>query len=360
MLVTVRSLNRATLDRQLLLQRADLTALDAIEHLVGMQAQAPLAPYVGLWSRLVDFTPRELVDLLTQRSVVRASMMRVTVHLASAGDYRVLRPLLQPVMDRGFKGSPFAKELAGLDLGAVLAAAEPLVAAGPVTRPALASALSPLWPDRDAVSLAYAASYLLPMVQSLPRGVWGSNGPAAWQLASSWLGSPLDGSGSVDDLVLRYLAAFGPATVADVQLWSGLTRLREVVERLPLVQLTDEEGVVYHDLPDAPRPSADVPAPPRFLPEYDNVLLSHADRRRFIPDARRVPLPPGTGATTGTVLVDGLWSATWKTTRTPDSAALTVAPHVPLADADRAAVEHEAHALLAFTDPDLTPSVRVL
>jgi hypothetical protein len=164
----------------------------------------------------------------------------------------------------------------------------------------------------------------------------------------SWLGAPLR-TVSVDDLVLRYLGAFGPAQVADVQLWSGLTRLREVVERLPLRTFRAQAGQVLYDLPDAPRPAEDVPAPPRFLPEYDNLLLSYRDRTRVNPDNRRVPLPPGNGASTGTFLVDGMWQGTWQVR----DHALRITPFGKLRPADRDAVLTEAGRLHAFLAPEV-------
>jgi hypothetical protein len=157
----------------------------------------------------------------------------------------------------------------------------------------------------------------------------------------------------VGDLVLRYLAAFGPATVADVQLWSGLTRLREVVEELPLRRFTGEAGETLFDVPDAPRPEEDVPAPPRFLPAYDNLLLSHKDRARVIPDGRPVPLPPGNGADIGTFLVDGQWRGTWQVR----DGTLRVEPFEPLLPADRDAVVAEASDLCTFLAPEASYDV---
>lgn len=184
------------------------------------------------------------------------------------------------------------------------------------------------------------------LCQVPPRGIWGANGPAAWAPVETWLGAPLR-SVPVDALVLRYLGAFGPARVADIQLWSGLTRLREVVQRLPLRRFRGEEGQALYDLPGAPRPPEDVPAPPRFLPEYDNLLLSHADRTRVIPGGRSVPLPPGNGAAAGTFLADGLWQGTWQIR----DQALRIQPFTGLRRADRDALMAEAAQLCAFIAP---------
>jgi hypothetical protein len=347
-----RALNRATLTRQLLLRRAELSAAAAIEHLVGMQAQAPNAPYVGLWSRLARFKADELAGLLTDRQVVRGSLLRNTVHLVTARDYLTIRPLVQPVLERTFAGSPF--DIGGVDVGALLATGRELVEEQPRSRSELGPLLGARFPGPDTASLAYAISHLLPTVQVPPRGIWGSTGPASLTTVESWLGRALETDPSPDEIVVRYLAVFGPATVKDVQQWSGLTRLREVVDRLGtrLVTIRADDGRELFDLPDAPRPDPDIPAPPRFLPEYDNVLLSHADRSRVILDGRRVPLPPGNGGVTGTLLVDGFWRATWKIVRTADRATLVVEPFTRLSTADNSAVTEEGARLLAFAAAD--------
>ena len=352
-----RALNRATLARQLLLDRAGLTAGEAVRHLAGLQAQAPLAPYVGLWTRLAGFRHQELRDLLTERAVVRAHLMRNTVHLVDAADYLCFRPLYQPLMERDLAGH-FGRNLAqrgGVDLAELADAAAALLGQTALTRAELAARLAQRWPDHDPASLAYAAGHLVPLVQVPPRGLWGeANHRAAFFLASAWLAGR-DPSASPDparaagQLVLRYLAAFGPASVADAQAWSGLTRLREVTERLGrrLRTFAGPDGADLLDVPDVPRPDPDGPAPPRFLPEYDNLLLSYADRRRVIPHRRPVPLPPGHGATGGTLLVDGLWQADWKIIQD----VLEIEPFIPLSPAGRDAIAAEGQRLLGFAAP---------
>ena len=336
-----RALNRALLARQLLLERRSMPAYDAIEQLVGLQAQAPLAPYVGLWSRLTGFGTDELAGLLTDRRAVRMTLMRGTIHLVTDRDALALRPLIQPMLDR-YHG----RAARGSDVEPALAYARELVEITPRTRVEIREAFERRWPSSDADTLAMIAHVMLPLVQTTPRGVWGSNGPAALTTIESWLGAPLSTDGTLDRLVIRYLAAFGPASVADLQAWSGLTRLREVVDRMrPSLRLfRSDDGVELYDLPDAPRPDPGVEAPPRFLPEYDNVLLSHKDRRRVIPGGRRPPLPPGNGASVGTVLVDGWFEATWRL----DGSDLRVESFGALSSRDADAIESEGGALLQF------------
>jgi hypothetical protein len=371
-----RALNRAALHRQLLLDRAPVSALDAVGRLAGLQAQAPLAPYVGLWTRVAGFRHEELKELITERAVLRAHLMRNTVHLVDATDYVRFRPLYQPVLARHLAGN-FGKNLIGIDLAELAAAAADLLGQTPLTRVELGARLAPRWPDHDPASLAYAASHLLPLVQVPPRGLWGEpNHRAAFFLASAWLAGralsaspgptrapgptgptcapesiPMPQSTTLEQLVLRYLAAYGPASVADAQAWSGLSRLREVTERLGnrLRVFTGPDGAELLDLPDAPRPDPDVPAPARFLPEYDNLLLSYAERSRVIPHRRPVPLPPGHGATAGTLLVDGLWQADWKISQ----GVLEIEPFTPLGQADRDAVAAEGERLLGFAAPTI-------
>jgi len=324
--------------------------MEAVEHLVGMQAQAPHAPYVGLWTRLADFQAGQLSELITARRAVRAPLMRATLHLVSARDCLGLRPAIQPVLVRSFAGSPF--DVSGLETEHLLHAGRTLLSERACTRPELGAALGERWPDADPVSLAQAITYLVPTVQVPPRGVWGRSGAARWTTVETWLGEPLGSGYTPEDLVLRYLAAFGPATVRDVQTWSGMTRLAAVAERLRsrLRVFRDEQGAELLDLPDAPRPDPETPAPPRFLPEYDNLLLSHADRTRFIAGGERVPLPPGPGARSGTLLVDGVLSATWRITIQRNSAVLELAPFAAVRDPDPIVAEGER--LLAFVAGD--------
>ena len=337
-----RGLNRATLARQHLLERTEGRAIDLIEQLGGMQSQAPLAPYVGLWTRLRDFTPDELSALTEQRQVVRLHLMRNTVHLVSARDCLAWRAIFAPLFAAQF-GGHFRRGFQGVDRDELLGEAKRLLDERPRTRNELGKLLAGRWPEAEPTALAYAATHHLALCQVPPRGLWGRTGPAAWAPVESWLGAPLRAA-PVDGLVLRYLGAFGPATVADMQTWSGLTRLAEVVGRLPLRTFRGEAGEELYDLPDAPRPPEDTPAPPRFLPEYDNLLLSHKNRDRVIIGNRAVPLPPGNGATTGTFLIDGEWRGTWQIR----DGRLHLEPFTELARADHDALQGEAERLSTF------------
>jgi hypothetical protein len=347
-----RELNRATLERQLLLRRRKLSAVEAIEHLVGMQAQAPAPPYVGLWTRLEDFHPDDLKRLILERRAVRIALMRNTVHLVSARDCLAMRPLMQPVFDRTLYSTRANRaNLEGVDIEALVAAGRALLEERPRTAKELGKLLQEQWPEHDPASLARAIRHLVPLVQVPPRGLWGKSGPAAHTTAEAWLGRPLDPAPSLEETILRYLGAFGPATVKDVQTWSGLTRLGEVIERVrPRLRIfRDERGKELFDVPDAPMPDPDTQAPPRFLPEFDNLILSHADRTRVIAEEYRKAIASKNGMVPASVLVDGFVRGTWKTERSRGKATLEVKPFEPLAKEDRDALAEEGERLIRFT-----------
>jgi hypothetical protein len=308
-----------------------------------MQAQEIMPPYYGLWSRLEGFDPHELGRLLLERKAVRLWLMRGTIHLVTVEDALALKPLTQVVAERQHGGA-FGRRMGGADAAELAKAARTLVEAEP-----LGAVDRGFGEDIDAIG--NAARAYLPLVQVTPRGVWGRTGRATLTTIESWTGRKLDAEPSIDELVLRYLRAFGPASVMDVQNWSGLTRLREVVERLRprLVSFRDEGGKELLDLPDAPRPDADVPAPVRLLGEYDNVLLGHADRRRIIPEGFPWAAMLASGRFVNNLLVDGVLRATWWIERNGKTTAiLGIRPHGRLTKAERTEVEGEARRMLDF------------
>jgi hypothetical protein len=356
-----RSLGRATLARQLLLERASVPVVGAVEHLVGLQAQTAQTWYVGLWGRLAGFRAEELSDLLDQRRVVRLALMRSTIHLVSARDCVVLRPLFGPVLERSMHGN-FGKHLVGLDREEVSAAARAALVERPRIASELGRVLAQRWPDRDPASLAQAVRASEALVQVTPRGLWGRSGPAAHTTAEHWLGVELGPALPVDDLVLRYLGAFGPASAKDAQTWSGLSRLGEVFDRLRprLLAYAGEDGRELFDLPDAPRPAPDVPAPVRFLYDYDNLLLSHADRRRVITEGYFAQEFRIDGPMPRVVLVDGVTAGTWTVHRERRTTTLSVQPFGPLSAAEADDVTAEAAGLARFLAPEDAHDVRLL
>jgi hypothetical protein len=353
--ISLRALNRATLDRQLLLRRSTLSVAATLEHLVGMQAQTPHTAYVGLWTRLADFRGEQLADLLVDRSAVRIALMRGTIHLVTARDAWGLRPLVQPVMDRVQKGQ-FGKRLAGVDLDDVVAMGRVFVDEEPRTFKALGDHLLTRWPERDRFGLEQAVRTGVPLVQVPPRGLWGRSGPIAHTSLEAWLGEPPADLPTIDAIVTRYLAAFGPASVMDAQAWCGLTKLSEVFERLRpgLVTFRDERGRELFDLPEAPRPGPDTPAPPRFLYDFENMLLSYADRSRAIDPELVRGIDSRTQESLSTFTLDGFVAGTWGVQRERGMATLTIKHLSPVSKADRAALADEGAGLLTFLAAEAT------
>ncbi|MFI1922116.1 winged helix DNA-binding domain-containing protein [Streptomyces sp. NPDC020377] len=348
-----RALNRATLERQLLLRPASMSAGAAVEHLLGLQAQNVKPPYYALAARLDGFVPEELSTLMAGREVVRIVSMRSTIHTHTADDCLTLRPFVQPARDREL--TYFRKGLTGVDLDRLAVLARDLVEAEPRTMKQLREALCVEWPDADPQSLAVAARCRLPLVQVTPRGLWGRSGQVALTTAEHWLGRPAQSAPTADSVVLRYLAAFGPASVKDMQTWAGLTRLRDAFERLrpDLLTFRDEHGVELFDLPGAPRPDPHTPAPPRFLPEFDNLLLSHADRTRVVPAEYWGRSWQGNQAYC-TLLVDGFLAGVWKL----EADALVVEPFGTLTKARRQEVAAEGERMLATVHPGQRHDIR--
>ncbi|MET9436802.1 winged helix DNA-binding domain-containing protein [Streptomyces sp. NPDC006551] len=344
--LAARALGRATLARQLLLTPAALSAEDAVSHLLGLQAQNTKPPYYALAARLEGFRPEELSALMEAREVARIVTMRSTIHTHTADDVLTLRPLVQAARDRELK--IFRKGLDGVDLDRLAVLARELVEERPRTPKEIREALLVEWPHADPLALTVAARCLLPLVQVTPRGLWRRSGQVRLTTADAWLGRAAGPAPAPDATVLRYLAAFGPASVKDMQTWSGLTRLRDAFERLrpQLLTFRDEHGVELFDLPDAPRPDEDTPAPPRFLPEFDNLLLSHADRTRLLSAHAKDRRWKGNQAYR-VFLYDGLVAGLWDLEETKDRTTMTVQPFGRTSRSERAELTREAERLLA-------------
>jgi hypothetical protein len=347
--LNARQLNRALITRQLLAERAQLSPLEAIEHLVGLQAQAPKPPYFALFSRIAEFHPARLSALLVERKAVRIGVMRGTVHLVSARDCVQLRPLTRQLHERLVR-TDLRKRLPGLDPREVADAGLTLLAQRPHSARELGGELAQRWPDRDPATLSQAVRYLCDVVQVPPRGVWGQAGRPVYATAESWLGRPLASEPCVDTVMLRYLGAFGPASALDAQTWSGLTGLSEVFGRLrpQLRVFTDESGRELYDLPEAPRPDPATPLPARFIAEHDNLILSHADRTRVIAEADRKRIASRNGQVPGTILLDGMVRGVWKAEINGGTARLTVTPFAALSDEEERALAEEGERLLDF------------
>ena len=354
-----RALNRALLARQLLLERRRATATATIEKLVGMQAQAPNLPYVGLWARLTGFDQKELSSLVEKRKAVRMSLMRNTIHLVTERDAFALKPLFTPFGERGFiHGSPWGKGMTERDLKDIREVGAEFMGERPHTISELSKRLAERFPGRDTVAMAYGVRYMVPLVFTTPRGIWQAGGPVALTTFEAWLGAPPGPAIDSEVLVTRYLAAFGPASPADMRAWSGLA-MRPVFERLRprLRMFRDEGGRELFDLPRAPRPAPDTPAPIRLIPDYDNVLLAHTDRTRIMPEGRHLGIFSSNGVMQGAVLVDGFVRALW----VPRRHILEVSPFVrPLSAAERDEISAEGRRLLEFLAPGGKHEVKFL
>lgn len=334
----------------MLLTRVSIPPTRVVGRLVGMQAQTPRSPYVALWSRVNAFDPMSLSRAIETRKLVRIALMRSTIHLVTAADAMLLRPLMQPVLDRELTNPTWRRPLVGVDLATVADEARRILEEQPLTPAKLGAALAQRWPDVPPNALAHAARTLLPLVQIPPRALWGRSGATTLTTAEHWLDRPLRADATWDMVALRYLAAFGPASAADLVAWSRIPGMTEVFAKLRprLRVLHDERGRELFDLPRAPRPPASTHAPPRFLPDYDNVLLSHADRNHVIRDEHRAAIQSSNGTLPGTVLVDGWVSATWRVG--PDRC-LVIRSLVDLAE-HRQAIRDEGRALLTLLAPD--------
>lgn len=349
-----RALNRATLARQMLLQREKAKVPAAVERLAGMQAQVPRPPFVGLWSRLDGFARADLTRAIEQRDVVRATMMRGTLHLVSRKDFVALRSALQPMLTKGML-SILRDRAAGIDVDAIVADAQAYFKAEPRTFAELRDHLDARFPNSDQRAMGYISRMMLPLIQIPADGAeWAYPATADFAVAESWLGESLDKKENAQALALRYFAAFGPATAKDFQTWSGIATAAAIVDALrpKLIALRDERKRELFDLPKAPRPGEDGDAPARFLPEFDNLLLAYADRTRIIATEHKPALASRNLFLPATFLVDGFMTGTWTYEIKKRIARLMLKPVATLAKPTRAALTQEGERLLAFLEPD--------
>ncbi|GAA2412942.1 winged helix DNA-binding domain-containing protein [Actinomadura vinacea] len=354
--LTLRGLNRATLARQMLLARENASVAETTARLCGSQAQEPKPPFVGLWTRITGFRAEDLHTALHERAVVRATMMRGTLHLMPAQDYLAFRAPIQPVLDAGLK--MLGSRAKGLDIEKVLPVARGLLQESPRTFNEMRSLLQEEFPQVNERALGFAVRMCVPLVMVPTQDRWAFPRDSRFALAETWLGSApsTDDPTAVEEFVLRYLAAFGPASAADAQTWSGLPALGEVLERLRprLRAFSDERGRELFDLPDAPRPDEATPAPARFLPEFDSLVLAHSDRTRVISDEHRPGLTTKNLRVRATFLRDGFAAGTWETERKRKTATLRLRPFKPLPRSALKELATEAESLLAFIEPDAT------
>jgi hypothetical protein len=337
--LTRRELNRALLARQLLLDRQDISAADAIGRVGGLQAQAAVPPFVGLWTRIAGFDATELQGLIDVGEIVRATLMRHTIHFVGTDDYAWLRPTIQPALDANFSAQT-RKRLAGVDMEPFLRAARKEFRKRPVTFAEIKTLIRELAPDSDVDAIAYGVRTRVPLIGVPNSSRWRFGGRAPFVLAGK-LGKP-----DPKRMVRRYLAAFGPATPGDATAWSGVGGMREVFESMrgELRTFRDEAGRELFDVPDGLLPGGEVDAPVRFLPEYDNTLLGHKDRTRVIADEHRSLVYIGHGLMTGTVLLDGFAAAGWRA----KDGELALDPFRRLTKAEQKAIEPEADALVEW------------
>jgi hypothetical protein len=345
--VNPRELNRATLARQCLLERERLGVVEAVDRLGGLQAQEPRPPFLALHARIEGFRREQLATALREGQVVRAMLMRATLHIVSRARYAKLRPALDDVMTRAMAGALRGRD-DGLDLATLLPAATELLEAAPRTFNELRALLSERFPRVNERALGYAVRTQLPLRMVAGDDAWAFPRDTPFALAGVKLGKP-----DLEQLVLDYLAAFGPATAVDAQRFTGLQGLKPVFEKLreQLVAFKDGRRELF-DLPDAPRPGEDAPAPPRFLADFDSVVLAHDDRTRLIADEHKPKIASKNLRVPAMVLYDGFAAGTWRIERKRGVATLAVTPFAKLPRGAAKAMEPEALALAAFAEPD--------
>lgn len=347
--LTRRELNRATLARQGLLERWDDTDVPgALARVAGLQAQEPRPPFVGLWTRVAGLSADGVLTALRSGAAVRATLMRGTLHLVAAEDWGLLHGPPEP--GDAFLGT----RSKGLAVEPVLAAAEELMRArGPMSFNALRPLLAERFPDEDERVMGYAARLYLPLVMTPTDDRWGYPRDPLFELTDLARPRQRDDAG----LLRRYLAAFGPATVEDAQVWSGRTGLRPVIEAMrdELAVFADEAGRELFDLPGAPRPPADAPGRAvALLPEFDTLVLAHQDRRRVIADEHRPLVATKNLRIKATMLLDGMVAGTWALKATTTKATVTLEPFSRMTKRAATALEAEADAVARFLEPTVT------
>lgn len=342
-----RALNRTFLLRQHLLARTTAGVSDVVGHLVAVQAQEPNWAIVALRARVAGLTRDDVGRLAAERALVRAPLLRGTQHLVTAEDYGWLRPSVAPLLERLVRSPYYREQTAGIPPDELVAAAAEALGDDLLPRREVAAVLVERYPGRRGAVLVAAVEALAPVAHDPGTSAWGSwwsRRSIGVSRAEAWLGRPM-GAADVGRLVRRYLAAFGPAGVMDVQAWSGLTRLREVVAGMDgLRPVTGPDGAELWDLPDAPRADPDDDAPVRFLGAFDNAVLGHRDRTRVLPDDLRREVMPGYSMVHATVLVGGFVAATW----TVEGDDVVVRALRPLAATERAAVLAEGEEVRRF------------
>jgi hypothetical protein len=344
-----RQLNRTLLARQHLIKRSNMSISAILHHLIGMQSQVPTSPYISLWSRIEKFQHDSLSQLLLDRGAIRMALMRSTIFLVTGYDGLSIRPLMQSVMERTLQGN-FGSGLTVLDYDEFTKTIRNLVECQPRTLNELGKILKETWVDSKPDSLAAAARNLVPLVQIPPRGIWGAKGKAVYTSAEHWLSQSLVTDYSLETLILRYLKAYGPATISDIQYWSGLTQIREVIAGLrdQLNIYLNEDGIELFDVFDLEIPENDTSVPVRFLAEFDNILLSHKNRSRIISEEYRDRVFTVNGIIKATFLIDGFVQGLWRIENQSNSTTLIIEPFRPLLKVDKEELVIEGTKLIDF------------
>lgn len=345
--LTLRQLNRIYLDRQLLIQRANISLTEATERIIGWQSQIPNPPYMGLWTRLASFRRDDLTTAMQNRQIVRCAMFRSTLHLITQTDHYSFHRVIEPALVKGLR-SFHGRNIEGLDIPPLVNAIKPFLAESSRSMGEIGKFLQTIEPDRQPEAMNYAIRTYLPLVQIPPSGTWGAGSKATYVTAESWIGR--GESADIGALFLRYLAGYGPASIMDFQTWTGMTKLAPEIESIKskLRLFVDENGVELYDLPDMPLPDIDAPLPVKFIPEYDNLLIGHADRTRILPEEHRKKVFLSAGRVLSTILVDGFVAGVWKIETTKRHATLQITPFITLTDTQREALISEGERLTRF------------